>query len=228
MNILIVEDDRKTAQAVRRGLVQEGYGVLVANTGDEGLLRLESDPIDLVVLDWMLPGLDGIEILKFLQKRPQRPAVLLLTARDTVEDRVTGLDFGADDYLVKPFAFAELLARIRALSRRKAPVEGRPRQVGDLVLDIQARRVWRGGDEIDLTPREMDLLVFLVRHAGQVVTRQMLGREIWREPKRATPLDNVMDVHLARLRKKVDEGRARKLIQTVRGVGYTLRNEDPA
>ncbi|HBJ85953.1 MAG TPA: DNA-binding response regulator [Verrucomicrobiales bacterium] len=225
---MVIEDDAKTAQAVRRGLEAEGYDAAVAMTGEGGFFRLNSEAFDLVVLDWMLPGRDGIEILKMMRARSTKPPVLLLTARDAVEDRVMGLDSGADDYLVKPFAFAELLARIRALLRRTAQDEVLRKQVGDLVLDIQSRRVWRAGQEIILTPREFDLLVYLMRYEGQVVTRQMLAQEVWREPNRATPLDNVIDVHLAHLRKKLDEGQRTKLIQTVRGVGFTLREEMPA
>lgn len=225
VKILVIEDDAKTAQAIRRGLEAEGYEASVARTGEEGFFQVHSDAFDLVVLDWMLPGRDGIEILKALRSRGAKPPVLLLTARDAVEDRVTGLDSGADDYLVKPFAFAELLARIRALLRRTGQEDVLLKQIGDLTLDIQSRRVWRSEQEIVLTPREFDLLVYLVRYEGQVVTRQMLAQDVWREPNRATPLDNVIDVHLAHLRKKVDEGRRTKLIQTVRGVGFTLREE---
>lgn len=225
MKILVVEDDEKIAQAIRRGLESEGYDTAVARTGNEGFTQLNSAAFDLVVLDWMLPGRDGIEILRSLRARRAKPPVLLLTARDAVEDRVAGLDSGADDYLVKPFAFAELLARMRALLRRTGQDEFLRRQVGELTLDIHSRRVWRAGQEIILTPREFDLLVYLVRYEGQVVTRQMLAQEVWREPNRATPLDNVIDVHLAHLRKKIDEGRRAKLIHTVRGVGFTLREE---
>jgi two-component system copper resistance phosphate regulon response regulator CusR len=228
VKVLVIEDEAKTAQALRRGLAAEGYEPVVARTGDEGLSQLNSQPFDLVVLDWMLPGRDGIEILKELQKRATRPRVLLLTARDAVEDRVLGLDSGADDYLVKPFAFAELLARMRALLRRATRDEALRRQVGDLVLDIQSRRAWRAGQELLLTPREFDLLACLMRYEGQVVTRHMLAQDVWREPNRATPLDNVIDVHLAHLRKKVDDGRRAKLLQTVRGVGFVLKEEKPA
>lgn len=228
VKILVIEDDAKTAQAIRRGLVTEGYDAAVARTGEEGFFQLNSEAFDLVVLDWMLPGRDGIEILTALRSRSTKPPVLLLTARDAVEDRVTGLDSGADDYLVKPFAFAELLARIRSLLRRTAQEDALLKQVADLTLDIQSRRVWRAEQEIVLTPREFDLLVYLMRYEGQVVTRQMLAQDVWREPNRATPLDNVIDVHLAHLRKKLDEGQRTKLIQTVRGVGFTLREETPA
>lgn len=228
VKILVVEDDAKTAQAIRRGLSAEGYDTVAARTGDEGWSHLNSTAFDLVVLDWMLPGRDGIEILKALRTRSTKPPVLLLTARDAVEDRVLGLDSGADDYLVKPFAFAELLARMRVLLRRTGPDAFLRRQVGDLVLDLQSRRAWRAEQKIDLTPREFDLLAYLMRYEGQVVTRQMLAQEVWREPNRATTLDNVIDVHLAHLRKKVDEDRRSKLVQTVRGVGFMLREEQTA
>lgn len=225
MRILIIEDDTKTAEAVQRGLEAEDYEVALATTGEDGLARLGRDDFDLVLLDWMLPGRDGIAILAELRTWASKPPVLLLTARDAVEDRVLGLDSGADDYLVKPFAFAELLARMRALLRRAAPEESLQKQVGNLLVDIPSRRTWRNGEEIPLTPREFDLLTCLMRHEGQIVTREMLAREVWREPRRATPLDNVIDVHLAHLRKKVDEGHRSKLIHTVRGVGFLLKEE---
>lgn len=225
VKILIIEDEAKTAQAIRRGLRGEGYDAVVARTGEEGLSRLVAERFDLVVLDWMLPGCDGIAILGSLRARGIRSPVLLLTARDAIEDRVSGLDSGADDYLLKPFAFAELLARVRALLRRAGPDEPPRRQLGDLVLDPERRRAVRGGQEIALTPREFDLLAYLMRCQGEVVTRHMLARDVWREPNRATPLDNVIDVHLAHLRKKVDEGRVCRLIHTVRGVGIVMREE---
>jgi DNA-binding response OmpR family regulator len=228
VKILVIEDEPKTAQALRKGLSGEGYEAAVAKTGEEGFFLLNAESFDLVILDWMLPGRDGIEILKTLRAQGAKTPVLLLTARDAVEDRVLGLDAGADDYLVKPFAFAELLARLRALSRRAGQDEPLRRQVADLVLDIQVRRVLRGPLEIILTPREFELLAYLLQHQGQTVTRQMLAREVWREPHRATPLDNVIDVHVAHLRKKVDEGQRVKLIHTVRGVGFVLREEAPA
>lgn len=228
MRLLVIEDDEKTARAVQVGLEREGFIVVVARTGEGGFFELNTGAFDAVVLDWMLPGRDGVEVLKALRARGARVPVLLLTARDAVEDRVRGLEDGADDYLVKPFAFAELLARIQALLRRSAQDELLKRCVGDLVLDMQSRRVWRGGEEISLTPREFDLLAYLMRYTGEVVTRQMLAQEVWREPNRATPLDNVIDVHLAHLRKKVDEGRPARLIHTVRGVGFTLREQESA
>ncbi len=226
--ILVIEDEPKTANAIRSGLRGEGYDATVAKTGEEGFFQLNTEPFDLVILDWMLPGHDGIEILKTLRARGTETPVLLLTARDAIEDRVLGLDSGADDYLMKPFAFAELLARVRALLRRAGDTETFRKQIGDLKLDIENRRVSRGSQEIAVTPREFELLAYLLRHYGQTVTRQMLAKDVWREPHRATPLDNVIDVHVAHLRRKIDEGRRVKLIHTVRGVGFVLREESPA
>ena len=225
--ILIIEDDPKTANAIRSGLRGEGYDAAVARTGEDGFFQLSAQSFDLVVLDWMLPGREGIEILKTLRARGTKTPVLLLTARDTVEDRVIGLDSGADDYLVKPFAFAELVARVRALLRRTSDTETLRKQIGDLVLDVENRRVTRGSQEIAVTPREFELLAYLLRYHGQIVTRQMLAKDVWREPHRATPLDNVIDVHVAHLRRKIDEGHRVKLIQTVRGVGFVLREDSP-
>lgn len=227
MRILLIEDEAKTARAVQTGLRGEGFDAVVARSGEDGFFLLNAETFDLVILDWMLPGRDGIEILKTLRARGTKTPVLLLTARDTIEDRVLGLDSGADDYLVKPFAFAELLARIRALLRRTGDTESLRKKVGDLALDMENRRVLRGTKEIALTPREFDLLAYLVRHHGQTVTRQMLAKDVWREPHRATPLDNVIDVHVTHLRRKVDEGQRVKLIHTVRGVGFVLREEEP-
>ena len=220
MKILIIEDETKTAQAIQSGLMADGYSAVIARTGTEGLERLADGLFDVVVLDWMLPGCDGIHILQWLRQRGAKPPVLLLTARDAVEDRVLGLDSGADDYLVKPFAFAELLARLRALARRSGAEEPQRRRVGDLRLDLHTRQAFRGDREITLTPREFDLLAYLMRFEGQVVTRQMLAREVWRETNRSTPLDNVIDVHVARLRKKIDDGQSVRLIHTIRGVGF--------
>ena len=227
VQILLIEDEAKTARAVQTGLRSEGFEAAIARTGEEGLFLLNAEKFDLVVLDWMLPGSDGIEILKTLRARGTKTPVLLLTARDAIEDRVLGLESCADDYLVKPFAFAELLARIRALLRRAGDTESLRKKVGDLALDIENRRVLRGAKEIALTPREFDLLAYLVRNHGQTVTRQMLAKDVWREPHRATPLDNVIDVHITHLRHKIDEGQRVKLIHTMRGVGFVLREEGP-
>jgi two-component system copper resistance phosphate regulon response regulator CusR len=226
MRLLIIEDDEKTASALKAGLESEGFFIGLAYTGETGLLLLNSEKFDLLVLDWMLPGRDGIQLLKTLRERGTKTPVLLLTARDAVEDRVLGLESGADDYLVKPFAFAELVARIRTLLRRVAPVEPMQKNIADLVVDLETRRVWRAGKNIELTPREFNLLVYLMRNPGQVVTREMLAKEVWSETNRITPLDNVIDVHVAHLRKKLDDGQGIKLLHTVRGVGFVLR-QDP-
>ena len=228
MRVLIIEDDQKTARAIATGLEAGGFSATSAQSGEEGFFLLNAEWFDLVVLDWMLPGRDGIEILKTIRARGSKTPVLLLTARDSVEDRVLGLESGADDYLVKPFAFAELLARIRTLLRRAANPEPLRKTVGDLVVDLETRRVIRAGKPLELTPREFDLLVYLLRQPGQVVTREMLARDVWREANRITPIDNVIDVHIAHLRKKLDEGQPRKLVHTVRGVGFVLREEGPA
>jgi two-component system copper resistance phosphate regulon response regulator CusR len=225
--ILIIEDDLKTANAICAGLQGEGFEAIAVASGESGLLQLDSDPVDAIVLDWMLPGRDGIEIVRSLRARGARTPVLLLTARDAIEDRVLGLDSGADDYLVKPFAFAELLARLRVMLRRAAEREPSKLLIGDLMLDLEGRRVVRGGQPILLTPKEFELLAYLARHHGQIVSRQMLARDVWRESHRATPLDNVIDVHVAHLRKKIDDGQVLKLLHTVRGVGFMLNEGQP-
>jgi two-component system copper resistance phosphate regulon response regulator CusR len=228
MRLLIVEDDEKTARALASGLERSGFSTVTAHTGEEGFFLLNSETFDLVVLDWMLPGRSGIEILRTLRSRGNKTPVLLLTARDAVDDRVSGLESGADDYLVKPFAFAELVARIRTLLRRAGPSEPLRKTIADLVLDLESRRAERANKPIELTPREFDLLAFLLRQPGQVVTREMLAKEVWREANRITPLDNVIDVHVAHLRRKVDEAHGIKLIHTIRGVGFVLREEASA
>jgi DNA-binding response OmpR family regulator len=175
----------------------------------------------------MLPGRDGIQVLTTIRKRGLETPVLLLTARDALDDRVHGLNSGADDYLVKPFAFAELLARIRALLRRGRTKETLRLSVGDLDMDLVSRKVVRGGEIVELTVREFELLEYLMRHENQVVPRDTLARDVWKEPTRGTPLNNVIDVHIARLRRKVDADQATKLIHTVRGIGFMLRVGEP-
>ncbi|HCC56120.1 MAG TPA: DNA-binding response regulator [Solibacterales bacterium] len=223
MRILVIEDEPKVGRAVREGLQAEGYEVELTATGEDGFFRASSQPFDLIVLDVMLPGRDGIEVLAALRKGGLRIPVLLLTAKDAIEDRVSGLDSGADDYLVKPFAFAELSARIRALLRRGKAEPVVSLQVDTLEMDVVTHTVTRAGQRIELTAREYELLEFLARNKDRVVSREMLAREVWRESARATPLDNVIDVHIARLRRKVDDPFDRKLLHTVRGVGFTLR-----
>lgn len=220
--ILIIEDDAKTARAVCEGLQNEGHAAIAASTGEDGLALLNAQAFEAVVLDWMLPGRDGLEIVQALRARGNRTPVLLLTARDAIEDRVLGLDAGADDYLIKPFAFAELLARLRVLLRRAGERESSQLQISDLTIDLERRRVQRDSRVIALSPREFDLLAYLARHQGQTVSRQMLARDVWHELRRATPLDNVIDVHMAHLRRKIDDGHVVKLLHTVRGVGFTL------
>ena len=225
MHLLIVEDDEKTARALASGLQGAGFSTATAHSGEDGFYLLNTAAFDLVILDWMLPGRDGIEILKTVRARGTKTPILLLTARDAVGDRVLGLESGADDYLVKPFAFAELVARVRSLLRRATPMEGLKKGCADLVVDLEARWVSRSGKPIELTPREFNLLAYLLRQPGQVVTREMLARDVWGEANRVTPIDNVIDVHVTHLRRKVDEGHAVKLIHTVRGVGFVLREE---
>jgi DNA-binding response OmpR family regulator len=227
MRILVVEDEQKVANALREGLEGERYDVVVERTGENAFFRLTTEAFDLILLDLGLPGRDGLEILATLREKGVKTPVLVLTARDTLQDRVAGLDSGADDYLVKPFAFAELLARIRALLRRGRAAESPRLAVGDLTMDLITRKVIRGGSPVELTVREFELLEYLMRYEGQVVSRETLARDVWKETARTTPLDNVIDVHIARLRRKVDVERPVRLIHTVRGVGFMLREGEP-
>jgi len=218
--LLVVEDERKMLRSLERGLRAEGYDVTTAATGEDGYRLATERCFDCVVLDRMLPGQDGLEGLADLRRAGNRTPVLVLTARDAVEDRVAGLDGGADDYLVKPFAFAELLARLRVLLRRERAAETVLR-AGDLELDLVRRRVTRAGVEVSLTQREFELLEYLLRHKNATVTRDMLGRDVWREPGHA--LTNVIDVFVTLLRRKVERPGRPPLIHTVRGLGYSLR-----
>jgi len=225
--VLVVEDEHKVASALKEGLESEAYDVALEHTGEGAFFRLNTEAFDVILLDLMLPGRDGLQILKALRARGDKTPVLVLTARDTLDDRVTGLDSGADDYLVKPFAFEEVLARIRALLRRGRVAEPLRFRVADLDLDLITRKVARGGRPVELTLREFELLEYLLRHQGQTVSRGTLARDVWRETARSTSLDNVIDVHIARLRRKVDLEQAVKLIHTVRGVGFMLREGEP-
>ena len=223
MRILLVEDDRKVASFIRKGLTEEGYAVDLAYDGDTGLLMGLDRLHDVIVLDVMLPRKPGFQVLRELRQAKVATPVLLLTARDAVEDKVQGLDAGADDYLTKPFAFAELLARVRALLRRGAAAQAPVLQADDLILEPATRTVKRGGEAIGLTNREFALLEYFLRNPGRVLTRTMIAEHVWDYSFDAGT--NVIDVYVNYLRKKIDAGREPKLIHTVRGVGYVLRAE---
>lgn len=220
--VLIIEDELKLLDSLRRGLSQENYEVSPAATGEEGFYLATTEAFDAILLDLMLPGRDGMRVLSDLRANGIAVPILILTARDAIEDRVAGLDQGADDYLVKPFAFAELLARLRALLRRNLPSRDIVLRAADLEMDLLARRVVRDGEEITLTAREFELLEYLLRHLNMTVTRDMLARDVWKEP--AGVLTNVIDVYVKTLRKKIERTDATQLLHTIRGVGYALRD----
>jgi len=220
--LLVVEDQKRLLNSLQRGLEEKGYEVVTAGTGEQGYYAATTEPFDAVILDLMLPGRDGIRVLRDLRANGFTRPVLILTARDAIEDKVLGLDTGADDYLVKPFAFAELLARLRALLRRDVSGRELVLRADDLEVDLLARRVVRDGIELDLTKREYELLEYLLRHKNSVVTREMLSRDVWREVT-GVPT-NAIDVYVTLLRKKVERPGSRQLIHTLRGVGYSLRD----
>jgi len=224
MRVLLIEDDEEAAQYLSKGLAESGHVVDHAPDGPRGLVLATGEPYDVLVVDRMLPGLDGLSVIEALRKNGIVVPVLVLSAKGAVEDRVAGLRAGGDDYLVKPFAFAELLARLDALVRRSRPqaVETTLR-FADLEMDLLARTVTRGGREVELKPREFRILEYLLRHAGQVVTRTMLLENVW--DYSFDPQTNVVDVHMSRLRQKIDAGATKPLLQTVRGAGYRLREE---
>ena len=224
--ILLVEDQVQTATAVSESLEQEGFQVSWSPTGSSGLRLLASNAFDAVILDWMVPELSGLDLLKMLRKEGNKVPVLLLTARDAVEDRICGLDTGADDYLVKPFALAELAARVRALLRRGFKLADTPRiwKISGLEVDEYAHTAKREDTVIALTAKEWQILVLLLRNANRVVSRETLADDVWPGMNRATPLDNVIDVHLANLRRKLEDGQTGRLIQTIRGVGFLFRS----
>ena len=220
--ILVVEDQEKHRDSLRRGLEAEGYEVITASTGDEGFEAATTRAVDAVVLDLMLPGRHGLDVLRDLRAGGFAKPVLILTALDAIEERVQGLDSGANDYLVKPFAFAEFLARLRALLRRDFSAPELVLRAGDLEMDLLARRVTRAGVELGLTGREYELLEYLLRHKNEVVTRDMIAQDVWKETTGA--MTRIIDVYINALRKKVDRGGRLALIQTVRGQGYALRD----
>jgi two-component system copper resistance phosphate regulon response regulator CusR len=220
--LVVVEDQKKLLASLQRGLEEEGYEVITAATGEQGYYAATTESVDAVVLDLMLPGRDGIRVLRDLRAHGFTRPVLILTARDAVEDRVLGLDSGADDYLVKPFAFAELLARLRALLRRETAGRELVLRADDLEMDLLSRRVVRAGVELDLTKREFELLEYLLRHKNATVTRDMIAREVWKDANGA--LTNSIDVYITLLRKKVERPGLRQIIHTTRGVGYAARD----
>lgn len=227
MNILVIEDEKKVAKALKEGLERENFFTTLAYNGEEGFYRLNSETYDLVILDWMLPGRDGIEILKTMRQKSIATPVLVLTAKDSIDNKVTGFDAGADDYLIKPFAFPELIARIRALLRRGKQELSTKLTLADLDMDLLTRKVTRNNQPIQLTSKEFELLEYLLRNKDKIVSREMLGRDVWKEIVRATPLDNVIDVHIAHLRKKIDDPVKLKLLHTLRGVGFMLSESAP-
>jgi two-component system OmpR family response regulator len=226
MHLLLIEDDQEAAQFLLKGLRESGYTVDHSGDGRDGLFQATEGHFDLIITDRMLPHMDGLALVKFLREQGVRTPVLVLSALGTVDERVQGLKAGGDDYLTKPFAFSELLARVEALLRRSAAPDAAPTRlkVCDLEMDLLSRQVVRGGREIDLTAREFKLLEFLLRHAGQVVTRTMLLESVW--DLHFDPQTNLIDVHMSRLRQAVDRGFGKPLIHTVRGAGYVIRDED--
>ena len=221
MRILVVEDEKKIADFIKRGLKEEGYAVDAAYDGEQGYFMATTQDYDLVILDLMLPKIDGLTLCRKLRGEKVRSPVLMLTAKDTVKDKVSGLDAGADDYLTKPFAFEEFLARVRALLRKREAAAPTKLTVGDLTLDLVTHKVSREDKEIDLTAKEYALLEYLMRNAGSVVTRTMISEHVW--DVNFDSFTNVIDVYVNYLRKKIDAGRKNKLIQTVRGRGYILK-----
>lgn len=220
MEILVVEDDPVIGKSLRQGLKEAGHDCVLESEGQAGLVQAQTQQFDAIVLDILLPGMSGLEIVSTVRKQGIQTPVLLLTALGSVEERIQGLDAGADDYMVKPFDFAELMARINAVCRRTSNRPQPVLQVGELSLDLTNRRVTRGGREIDLTPTEFSLLEMLMRYSGQVVTRKMLCEHLWDSDWEGTT--NVIEVHVNRIRNKLDRGFDRSLIQTVRGRGYAL------
>ena len=221
MRILIVDDDRRLCNIVKRGLMEEAHTVDAAYDGEEGGYLAEVNPYDLIILDVMMPKKDGIEVCRDLRSKNINIPIMMLTAKDAVEDRVKGLDSGADDYVVKPFAFSELLARVRALLRREGPLKSSEITVGDLVLDTRTRELRKGERIIELTTKEYTILEYLMRHPNMVVTRTMVEEHAWDYDFNS--ISNLVDVYIRRLRRKMDDGEKEDIIQTIRGAGYRLR-----
>lgn len=219
--LLVVEDHPKLLQSLRRGLEEEGHSVLTAQNGDDGFRCASDEPVDAVVLDLMLPGRDGMQVLRDLRRGGFMRPILVVTARDSVDDRVTGLDSGADDYLVKPFAFSELLARLRAALRRDAAARDLKLRCSDLELDLVTRSVTRGGQTLELTPRQFEVLKYLMQHAGETITRDMLSRDVWKDGTGI--MTNVIEVYINQLRRKLERAEWSPLLHTIRGSGYMLR-----
>jgi len=223
MRILLVEDERKLSGVIKRSLNEFNYAVDLASNGDDALFIAESNPYDLIILDIMLPGKDGISICRYLRKKKNDTPILMLTARDDEEDKVTGLDSGADDYITKPFSYPEFLARVRALLRRKNTVKTTRLKIADLELDQLTRKAYRSGKEIELRPTEYSLLEYLMNNAGQVITRTMISDHVWNGDFEA--FSNVINVYVNYLKKKIDYGHSKQLIHSLRGVGYMLKEE---
>jgi len=221
MRVLVVEDSRRLAGIIRRGLQEDAYTVDNAYDGEEAEYMAETTPYDLIILDIMLPKKDGLTVCRELRAKKINTPILILTAKDTIEDKVIGLDSGADDYMVKPFAFTELMARVRALLRREALPKTPKLQVGDLIMDVQTREVWRGQRRIELTAKEYAILEYFMRRPNVVVTRTMLGENVW--DYEYDGISNIIDVYVRRLRRKIDEDGQQSVIQTLRGAGYRLR-----
>lgn len=227
-SILVVEDHPHVAKSIRRGLQNDGYTVHMAATGDEGRALVCREAYDLVVLDLMLPGAGGMEVLRTMRSRDVATPVLILTARSGLNDRLRGFEEGADDYLGKPFALPELLARVRALLNRARTVPRTTLRVADLEVDLLSRRASRSGRLIDLAPKEFELLAYLMANAGTIVSREMLGQHVWNALSRGTPLHNVIDVHVGRLRRKIDSESTLKLLHTLRGLGFMISTSEPS
>jgi heavy metal response regulator len=221
MRILVIEDEKKISDFIKRGLKEEGYAVDVGADGENGLFLARTNDYDLILLDLMLPKIDGITVCKKLREDKITSPIIMLTAKDAVKDKVTGLDAGADDYITKPFAFEELLARVRAILRKKSTAQATTLEVGDLSLDLQTHKVARAGKEIELTSKEYALLEYLMRNTGKVVTRTMISEHVWDID--FDTFTNVIDVYINYLRNKIDSDNKKKLIYTVRGRGYILK-----